>query len=266
MSVKTCLAVGAIIIAGMCMPAVLPTISEVAPNTGAATGGTAVTIHGANMGGATAVRFGATKAKSFKVESSSVVSAVAPAGFGTVDVTVTTQEGTSQTGSTDRFTYEATTISNTIHGPYVVRSGQAVVLASTGKITGPVTVEAGGALDIQGGTTTGPLTATDAAALRFCGGAVSGPVKVTAASGSVVIGDGTSGCAGNTITGPVAVTDTQEGVVVAANHISGSLSVTGNEGGTRVIDNSISGSLTVTGNGGAVVDEPNEASGQSRLQ
>ena len=51
------------------------------------------------------VKFGSANATSFKVESEGVISAVAPAGSGEVDVTVTTTGGTSALSSADRFTY-----------------------------------------------------------------------------------------------------------------------------------------------------------------
>ena len=46
-------------------------------------------------------------------------------------------------------------ITGTVNGPLVVKAGQVVELASTGKISGPVTVEEGGAFDIEGGTVWG---------------------------------------------------------------------------------------------------------------
>jgi len=55
--------------------------------------------------GATAVKFGATSATSFTVNSASSITATAPAGTGTADVTVTTTGGTSATSAADQFTY-----------------------------------------------------------------------------------------------------------------------------------------------------------------
>jgi Arylsulfotransferase (ASST)/IPT/TIG domain len=60
--------------------------------------GSSVTITGADLASTTAVRFGSRDASSFTVESDSLITAVAPAGSGTVDVTVTTPGGT--TGAT----------------------------------------------------------------------------------------------------------------------------------------------------------------------
>ncbi|HZE15541.1 MAG TPA: IPT/TIG domain-containing protein, partial [Mycobacterium sp.] len=84
---------------------VTPVVSSVSPASGPAAGGTTVTVSGTGLYGATAVNFGATPATSFKVDTPSQVTAVAPAGTGTVDVTVTTAGGTSAVSSADRFRY-----------------------------------------------------------------------------------------------------------------------------------------------------------------
>ncbi len=88
-------------------PVGLPSVSKIEPKEGPEAGGTQVTITGANLSGVKEVRFGSTPAKAFKVESASVISAESPAGKGTVGVTVTTNAGTSATGSADEFSYLA---------------------------------------------------------------------------------------------------------------------------------------------------------------
>jgi alpha-tubulin suppressor-like RCC1 family protein len=88
--------------------AAVPTVTKVEPNSGPAAGGTSVTITGTNFTGATAVKFGATNATSFTVNSATSISAVSPPGTGTVDVILTTPEGTSSTANADRFTYGVT--------------------------------------------------------------------------------------------------------------------------------------------------------------
>jgi hypothetical protein len=82
-----------------------PTVTNVNPNTGPTSGGTSVTITGTNFSGATAVSFGSNAAASFTVNSATQITATSPTGVGTVDVTVTNQNGTSATSSGDRFTY-----------------------------------------------------------------------------------------------------------------------------------------------------------------
>jgi hypothetical protein len=90
------------------MVAAPPTVTSVSPTTGPAAGGTSVTITGTNFTAVTAVKFGSANATSFKVNSESSITAVSPAGTGTVDVTVTTPGGTSATSAADQFTYGPT--------------------------------------------------------------------------------------------------------------------------------------------------------------
>ncbi len=155
-------------------------------------------------------------------------------------------------------------ITGTVKGKLVVKNGEVVELASTGKISGPVTVESGGALDIEGGTVSGPVRANIAARLLLCGATISGPVVATNGTGPVVIGG--PGCPGNSIAGPVTVKGNTAGVLIEGNVIEGPLTVTGNEGGTTVTNNTVFGPLTVTGNTGVVVDKPNVVMGPSKLQ
>lgn len=84
----------------------LPTITGISPTTGTTTGGTSVTITGTNLLDATAVKFGATNAASYTVNSATQIIATSPAGSaGTVHITVTTSGGTSTTDVDDQFTY-----------------------------------------------------------------------------------------------------------------------------------------------------------------
>jgi hypothetical protein len=55
-----------------------PFITNIQPDSGPAAGGTTVTITGRNFTGATAVRFGATNAASFTVDSDTQITAVSP--------------------------------------------------------------------------------------------------------------------------------------------------------------------------------------------
>lgn len=76
------------------------------PPTGPPAGGTNVTITGSGFTGATAVRFGAVDAGSFTVVSDNEITATSPAGSLTVDVTVTTPQGTTvPTNPGSKFTY-----------------------------------------------------------------------------------------------------------------------------------------------------------------
>jgi hypothetical protein len=95
-----------------------PIVTSVSPKSGPAAGGTLVTIEGKAFESirgpdefgpfVASVKFGSTDATSFEVHpvgEEASVTAVAPAGTGTVDVTVETFAGTSLTSSADQFTY-----------------------------------------------------------------------------------------------------------------------------------------------------------------
>lgn len=83
-------------------PSVAPTVTALSPTSGPAAGGTAVTVTGTGLTGATAVAFGSAEATSLVVVSDTEVTVDSPAGTdGTsVDVTVTTPVGTSAAGVT----------------------------------------------------------------------------------------------------------------------------------------------------------------------
>ncbi len=81
----------------------VPEVTGVSPSTGPTAGGTTVTLTGSGFTGATAVMFGAAPATSFTIHSDTQITAVAPAGNGSVNVTVTTPAGTSATSSSNAF-------------------------------------------------------------------------------------------------------------------------------------------------------------------
>ncbi len=99
-----------------------PTITKVEPSSGPAAGGTHVTIHGAAFEGTQAgggllcsllepvvqsVKFGSKEATHWNVESDREITAVAPAGAGTVDVTIESVVGTSPLIQGDQFSYDS---------------------------------------------------------------------------------------------------------------------------------------------------------------
>jgi IPT/TIG domain len=85
----------------------VPAVSSVTPASGSTTGSTSVKITGSGFTGAVHVAFGPNQATSFVVNSDTQITAVTPAGAGSVDVTVTTLKGISQTRSADQFSYVA---------------------------------------------------------------------------------------------------------------------------------------------------------------
>ncbi len=120
----------------------LPTVSSVSPSSGPTAGATTVTIMGTNLAGATFVKFGSAVA-SFTVNSSTQITAKAPAGSGVVDVTVTTPGGTSATSSADQYTYvPAPTVSGLSPSAGPVAGGTSVVITGT-SLTGATGVSFG---------------------------------------------------------------------------------------------------------------------------
>lgn len=81
-----------------------PTVTSLSPNTGAAAGGTAVTITGKDFTGATAVTFGGTAGTSRVVVNDTTITIVTPAKTaGAYDVVVTTPAGSGT--KTNGFTF-----------------------------------------------------------------------------------------------------------------------------------------------------------------
>jgi alpha-tubulin suppressor-like RCC1 family protein len=111
-------------------PVPFPQVVKVEPQYGAGAGGTTVTITGINFTGVKAVKFGSTNAGSFDVESENKITAVSPAGTGTVDVTVQTAAGTSSTGWRDQFRY-APTVSGVEPDAGFPAGGTAVTITGT---------------------------------------------------------------------------------------------------------------------------------------
>ena len=85
-----------------------PAVTAITPTPGPLTGGTAVTVTGANFTAGSTVAFGTTPATSVSFTNATTLTATAPAGFRrSVDVTVTTAGGTCATSAADLFTYDA---------------------------------------------------------------------------------------------------------------------------------------------------------------
>jgi streptogramin lyase len=118
-----------------------PAVTSLSPQTGPSAGGSAVTITGTHLTGATAVNFGATGATSFTVNSATSITATSPAGSGTVDVTVTTPEGTSSANPPgDSFAYEgAPTVTKLQPTKGPVEGGTTVTITGT-HLTGATAV------------------------------------------------------------------------------------------------------------------------------
>ena len=105
-------------------------VTEIAPDTGPATGGTTVTITGSGFADASAVSFGPLSA-AMNIISDAQITAVSPLGAGTVDITVTTPGGSSAPSTADHFTY--TTAATSVPAVTAIAPG-------TGPATGGTTV------------------------------------------------------------------------------------------------------------------------------
>ncbi len=112
-----------------------PTVSALSSKGGPGTGGTSVTITGSRFEEVAAVRFGASSAAHFTVDSSTSITAVSPAGAGTVDVTVTAAGGTSATSKHDRFGYTPA-VEGVAPGSGPVAGGTSVTIAGDGFAVG----------------------------------------------------------------------------------------------------------------------------------
>ncbi|WP_413787807.1 IPT/TIG domain-containing protein [Streptomyces platensis] len=118
----------------------VPALTSLTPTSGPTTGGTTVTLTGTGLATVGAVRFGATPAASFTVVSDTHITAVAPAGTGTVQVTVTTPGGTSNGIS---YTYSAApTLSGVTPNQGPTSGGNTVTLTGT-NLTGTTAVTFG---------------------------------------------------------------------------------------------------------------------------
>ncbi|MFJ1975402.1 IPT/TIG domain-containing protein [Streptomyces sp. NPDC087903] len=121
-----------------------PTVSTVSPTQGPTTGGTTVTITGAGLTGATAVRFGSTPAASYTVNSSTQITAVAPAhSAGSAPVTVVSPTGTSNSAPYTFITAVLPTITAVTPPNGPTSGGTTLTLTGTG-LTGATAVSFNG--------------------------------------------------------------------------------------------------------------------------
>jgi large repetitive protein len=110
-----------------------PVVTSISPNSGPPGGGTLVTISGSGfVTGSTVVNFGAFVATIDSVTANSIT-AVSPAGTGTVNVTVTVPSGTSAISPADQFTYFGTpTVSGISPTDGPASGGTLVTVTGTG--------------------------------------------------------------------------------------------------------------------------------------
>ncbi|MGW3230572.1 YVTN family beta-propeller repeat protein [Kitasatospora sp. NPDC001095] len=162
-------------------PLPVPDVTAISPNGGSGLGGTAVTITGTDLAGATGVTFGAAgAATSFScTKASCTATAPATTVTGPVDVRVTAPGGTSAVVAADRFTYTAPA------------AHLGVALTAT-PVTGLLSSRVDYTLTLTGQGPDPVTTATVAADL---------PAGLSATSGDCTIAGGKLGCA---LTAPLA--------------------------------------------------------------
>ncbi len=121
-----------------------PVITSISPNSGPTAGGTHFTITGTGFTGVRSVNVGGVPlGPVWSINSDTQIDVTAPAGTGTVDVTVTTAGGTSATSANAQFTYVAAptvTSISPISGP--LAGGTSVTISGTG-FTGATGVKFG---------------------------------------------------------------------------------------------------------------------------
>ena len=120
-----------------------PTVSAITPAAGPTTGGTSVTITGTGFVAGTTVAFGAYAATLVSVTSPTSITAISPAGVGTVNVVVTTAYGTSAISVADQFTYGAPTVSAISPTAGPTTGGTSVTITGTGFVNGSTSVAFG---------------------------------------------------------------------------------------------------------------------------
>jgi len=120
-----------------------PSVTGVSPNSGAAAGGTSVTISGTNfVPGQTSVVFGATPATNVSCPSATSCTATSPAGAGAVSVRVTVAGQQSADTPADNFSYvPSVTGVSPNHG--LDTGGTSVSISGTGFVPGQTTITFG---------------------------------------------------------------------------------------------------------------------------
>ena len=123
-------------------PTVTGLTTTATPAGGPTGGGTQVTVSGTSFDKVSAVDFGGTPATSFLLNGLNSITAVAPAGTGTVDVTVTTGLGTSATGSADQYVYNPTLAAAAGSAAYTNSPGTSVPVTGTSQSGTTLTIDA----------------------------------------------------------------------------------------------------------------------------
>ncbi|KAI2699423.1 hypothetical protein CBS147332_8309 [Penicillium roqueforti] len=123
-------------------PTPTPTVTSLSPVSGPLSGGNVVTVTGTNLTGTTSVTFGGVTAPFFVVLSSTALNATVPASTvaGTVDVVVTTPNGSSPINPGDQYTYIAGPAPTAVEPSADLISGGTQVAITGSGLTGTTSV------------------------------------------------------------------------------------------------------------------------------
>ena len=231
-----------------------PTVSSVSPNSGSTSGGTVVTITGANFVGGATVKFGSAAATSVTVVNGTTITATTPAGS-TGAVTVTVTNPLSQSGSlANGYTYVVKpTVSGVSPSSGTTTGGTAVTVTGTNFVTG-ATVTLGGAA----ATNVVVVSGTQLPATTPAGSAVAVTVTVTVNGQSGSLAGGFTYIGTPTVTSVSPSSGTTTGgtgvTITGTNFASGATVKFGSAAATNVV---VASSTTITattpaGSAGAV--------------
>jgi hypothetical protein len=157
------------------------TVTGLSPSQGIAAGGNSVGITGTDFSTGATVMFGNSQATNVLVNSATSITATAPAGTGTVYVTVTAALGTSAIGPANQYTYlPPPTVTSVSPNSGSIPGGTSVTLGGTGFASG-MTVDFGtnAATNVVVNSSTS-ATATSPAGSSMSGGVVD--ITVTTAN------------------------------------------------------------------------------------
>ena len=162
-----------------------PTVTSLSPAAGPRSGGNSVTVTGTNLTDATAVFFGNAQSPSFKVDSATQITAVAPANAGEVNVRVVTPAGTSPVAQGNLYNFVA--------APFILSA-----TPSRGPVAGgtSVTISGGffqGATSVSIGSTVASFTVDSngqITAVTSSGRAGAATIQVTTPGGLAVLESG----------------------------------------------------------------------------
>ncbi len=217
-----------------------PTVTGVrtvaSPTGGPTGGGTQVTIDGTYFPSSSTVSFGTTPATSVVVNSLNSITAVAPAGTGTVDVTVHTSVGTSAPSSADTYTYNSalTVATGTASYSSGASTSSGVLASATSQTGSTVTITTPGVWSVgeevylsgfTNGLTAGfyPVTAPGTGTF----GVTFAPALGASSSGTVIPSQANSFNAGSLVTGGGTIDPTT--LTVVTQPASGTVSAVGGQ-------------------------------------